>query len=265
MEFVTLNSGGRMPVVGFGTWQLRGWEGERAVLDALETGYRLLDTARMYQNEEMVGSALRQSGLPRREVFLTTKLQQSDGSYEKAREGIARSLEALKTDYVDLLLVHEPYAEAGEMYRACLEAQKAGLAKAVGISNFSREEYLSFLKACPSPPAVNQMESHVYHTNFALKQTLDACGTVMQGWAPFAEGRRPIFSEPVLVSIGRNHGKSAAQTALRYLVQRGIPVIPKSADPGRMAENLDIFDFTLTEEELAKIAALDGEGSLFGW
>lgn len=265
MEHITLNNGAPMPMVGLGTWQLRGPAGERAILDALELGYRLLDTARMYENEDIVGSAVKKSGLPRREVFITTKLFTPSAGYRKAKEDIARSLEALQTDYIDLLLIHEPYEAAPEMYLAIEEACAAGLVRAVGLSNFSGEEYLRFLKHCRVTPAVDQVESHVYHPQLALKKLLEEKGTRMQAWASFTEGRRNIFAEPVLAEAGRRHGKTAAQTALRYLVENGIPVLPKSAHRERLRENLDIFDFSLTDEDRRSIAALDEGRSLFGW
>lgn len=265
MEHITLNNGAPMPMVGLGTWQLRGPAGERAILDALELGYRLLDTARMYENEDIVGSAVKKSGLPRREVFITTKLFTPSAGYRKAKEDIARSLEALQTDYIDLLLIHEPYKAAPEMYLAMEEACAAGLVRAVGLSNFSGEEYLRFLKRCRVTPAVDQVESHVYHPQLALKKLLEEKGTRMQAWASFTEGRRNIFAEPVLAEAGRRHGKTAAQTALRYLVENGIPVLPKSAHRERLRENLDIFDFSLTDEERRALAALDEGRSLFGW
>lgn len=265
MEHITLNNGAPMPMVGLGTWQLRGPAGERAILDALELGYRLLDTARMYENEDIVGSAVKKSGLPRREVFITTKLFTPSAGYRKAKEDIARSLEALQTDYIDLLLIHEPYEAAPEMYLAMEEACAAGLVRAVGLSNFSGEEYLRFLKHCRVTPAVDQVESHVYHPQLALKKLLEEKGTRMQAWASFTEGRRNIFAEPVLAEAGRRHGKTAAQTALRYLVEQGIPVLPKSAHRERLRENLDIFDFSLTDEDRRAIAALDEGRSLFGW
>lgn len=265
MEYVTLNNGVRMPMVGFGTWEIRGEAGERAILEALETGYRLLDTARMYENETIVGRAVRASGLPRREVFITTKLFAPSAGYQKAKEDIARSLEALQTDYIDLLLIHEPYEAAPEMYEALKEAGAAGMVRAVGISNFSAENYLRFLQGCGVVPAVDQVESHVYHPQLGLKRLLEENGTRMQAWAPFTEGRRNIFAEPALAEVGRRHGKTAAQTALRYLVENGIAVIPKTVRRERMRENLDIFDFCLTGEDRRRIAALDVGRSLFGW
>ena len=265
MQYVMLNTGAKMPMVGFGTWQLRGEEGKNTILTALEVGCRLLDTAQMYENERIVGQAIGESGLPRREIFVTTKLHEPNASYEKAKAGIARSLETLKLDYVDLLLIHEPYDAALEMYEACKEALENGTARAIGISNFSAQEYEEFLKNCRIVPAVNQVESHVYHPRRELKEILNAHGTVMQGWAPFTQGRRSIFEDPVLNAVAHRHGKTAAQIALKYLVQCGIPVIPKSSSRERMMENLHIFDFTLDDRDLMEIAALDQKASLFGW
>lgn len=265
MEYLTLNNGVQLPMVGFGTWDVRGQEGQKAILTALELGYRLLDTARMYKNEEIVGSAVRESGLPRREIFITTKLFQPSDSYQKAKADIERSLEALQTDYVDLLLIHEPYENALEMYEALKEAAQSGKARAIGISNFSQKEYDDFLQHCGVVPAVNQVESHVYHARLPLKEHLARHGTRMQSWASFTEGRRNIFAEPLLVQIGAKYGRTAGQVALRYLAQNGIPVIPKSVHRDRMEENLRSLDFTLFPEDLARIARLDEGCSLFGW
>lgn len=265
MEYLTLNTGAQMPMVGFGTWTLRGKIGERAVMDAIEVGYRLIDTAQMYQNEAMVGSAVRKSSIERQELFITTKLHSPNAGYAKARAGIERSLNELQMDYVDLMLIHEPYDEAQEMYQALTEAYQAGKVRAIGVSNFHGDFYQEFIRSCGVIPAVNQVESHVYFPRRNLKKILAENGTQMQAWSPFTEGKRPIFREPVLLEIGRRHGKTAAQTALRYLTQLGIGVIPKSAHRERMVENLDIFDFSLTAEEMERIAGLDDGRSLFGW
>lgn len=265
MESITLSNGVIMPMVGFGTWDVRGAQGKRSILEALEIGYRLIDTAQMYENEDMVGSAVLESGIPREEIFLTTKLYRPSASYQKAKEDIEKSLNALQTDYIDLLLIHEPYGAAPQMYQAFQEAYQAGKVRAIGISNFDAPKYLRFLRSCSIVPAVNQVESHVYYPQLALQQLLNSHGTQMQSWASFTEGRKNIFAEPVLVEIGAQYGKTAAQVALRYLVQQGIAVIPKSVHRERMAQNLDIFDFQLTEEDIAKISRLNGNASLFGW
>ena len=229
-----------------------------------------------YVQSEGFGSVERLAGILAENGYRTIVIVGGDGALNdaingimhaqvEAKEDIARSLEALQTDYIDLLLIHEPYEAAPEMYLAMEEACAAGLVRAVGLSNFSGEEYLRFLKHCRVTPAVDQVESHVYHPQLALKKLLEEKGTRMQAWASFTEGRRNIFAEPVLAEAGRRHGKTAAQTALRYLVENGIPVLPKSAHRERLRENLDIFDFSLTDEERRAIAALDEGRSLFGW
>lgn len=265
METLTLNRHVQMPLVGFGTWDVRGNAGKKVILTALELGYRLIDTAQMYDNEEIVGQAVLESGLPRREVFLTTKLYRPSASYEKAKAGIEHSLNSLRTDYIDLLLIHEPYENALEMYQALEEAYGSGKVRAIGISNFGRREYDCFLEHCDIVPAVNQVESHVYFPQLELKEHLAQHGTQMQAWAPFTEGRRNLFVDPVLLRIGEKHGKTAGQVALRYLTQNGIGVIPKSVHRERMKENLHSLDFTLTQEELDQISRLDERRSLFGW
>lgn len=265
MEYCMLNNGLPMPMVGFGTWDVRGDQGQRAILDALELGYRLIDTAQMYDNEQIVGKALRESGLAREEVFLTTKLYRPSTSYQKAKAGIEQSLQELQTDYIDLLLIHEPYENALEMYQAYQEAYQAGTVRAIGISNFNVSHYQQFIQSCQVIPAVNQVESHVYYPQLSLKDVLNAHGTQMQSWASFTEGRKNIFAEPLLNRIGQRYGKSAAQVALRYLVQNGISVIPKSVHKERMAENLNLFDFRLSSDEIADIHQLNQNRSLFGW
>ncbi len=265
MNNLTLNNGVQMPMVGFGTWDVRGEKGKRCIQDALELGYRLIDTAQMYDNEEMVGKAVRESGLPRQDIFLTTKLYRSSASYQKAKAGIEKSLNDLQTDYIDLLLIHEPYDNALEMYEAFKEAYQAGKIRAIGVSNFDARKYQTFIRSCGVIPAVNQVESHVYYPQLPLKKLLETYGTRMQSWASFTEGRRNIFAEPLLNQIGAEHGKSAAQVALRYLVQNGIAVIPKTVHKKRMAQNLDIFDFSLTLDDMDAIGQLNQNRSLFGW
>lgn len=265
METLTLNNGIQMPLVGFGTWDVRGETGKQAILTALELGYRLLDTAQMYDNEEIVGQAVQESGLPRQEIFITTKLYRPSASYQKAKAGIERSLQALQTDYIDLLLIHEPYGNALEMYEALKEAYAAGAVRAIGISNFGQKEYDRFLQHCGIVPAVDQVESHVYYPQLELKEWLTRHGTQMQSWASFTEGRRNIFAEPLLNQIGAKYGKTAGQVALRYLTQNGIAVIPKSVHRERMAENLHSLEFTLSPEDLERLRRLNEGRSLFGW
>lgn len=265
MEYLTLNNGVQMPMIGFGTWDVRGKQGKRSILEALETGYRLIDTAQMYENEAIVGAAVKESGLARDEVFLTTKLYRPCASYQGAKAGIERSLNVLQTDYIDLFLIHEPYDTASEMYQALKEAHQAEKIRAIGISNFNAARYEAFVRSCDVPPAVNQVESHVYFPQLALKNLLDGYGTQMQSWGSFTEGRRNIFVEPLLTQIGAKYGKSSAQVALRFLVQNGIAVIPKSVHRQRMEENIAVFDFQLTTEDIERIRSLDGRKSLFGW
>ena len=265
METLTLNNGVQMPLVGFGTWDVRGEAGKKAILTALALGYRLIDTAQMYDNEEIVGKAVRESGLPREEIFLTTKLYRRCASYRKANAGIEKSLNTLRTGYIDLLLIHEPYENALEMYEALKESYKAGTVRAIGISNFGRKQYDNFLRHCGVIPAVNQVESHVYFPQLELKDHLAQYGTQMQSWASFTEGRRNIFAEPLLNQIGAKYGKTAGQVALRYLTQSGIAVIPKSVHQARMEENLHSLDFTLAQEDIEQIRRLNEGRSLFGW
>lgn len=233
MKYLTLNNGVQMPIVGFGTWGVCGKTGKHSILEALEAGYRLIDTAQMYHNEE--------------------------------KADIEKSLNNLQTNYIDLLLIHEPYQNALEMYEAFKEAYQDGKLRAIGISNFDAKKYESFIRSCGIIPTVNQVESHVYYPQFKLKNQLNAHGTQMQSWASFTEGRRNIFAEPILLQIGAKYGKTSAQVALRYLIQNGIAVIPKSVHRERMKQNLDIFDFELTTADRKQIDRLNGNRSLFGW
>ncbi|OUN72368.1 aldo/keto reductase [Sellimonas catena] len=262
---MTLNNNVRMPMIGFGTWDIRGEAGKQSILTALDLGYRLIDTAQMYENEYIVGCAVKESGIPREELFLTTKIYRPRTTYQKAKSGIEQSLNELQTDYIDLLLIHEPYKSAPEMYEAFKEALRDGKVRAIGISNFDAEKYKEFVRSCEIIPAVNQVESHVYFPQLELKNLLNSYGTQMQSWASFTEGRKNIFAEPVLKEIGARHGKTSGQIALRYLIQNGIAVIPKSVHRERMAENLAVLDFALTPSELSAISRLNGNSSLFGW
>lgn len=264
METVTLNNGVEMPLLGLGVYKLHGKECEKCVREAVELGYRLFDTAQMYGNEKQLGNALKHCGIPRGELFITTKLYSPSASYARAKAGIESSLDALQTEYIDLLLIHEPYRESGEMYRAMREAYEDGKIRAVGISNFNETQYKSFINACGMIPAVNQVEAHVFYQQEKLHRLLVEHGTHMEAWSPFAAGKKRIFENPVLREIGDRYGKTAAQTALRYLVQKGITVIPKTSHKNRMAENIQIFDFCLTDEEMGRMQGLDGGKSLFG-
>lgn len=265
MNDMTLNNNVRMPMIGFGTWDIRGEAGKQSILTALDLGYRLIDTAQMYENEYIVGCAVKESGIPREELFLTTKIYRPRTTYQKAKSGIEQSLNELQTDYIDLLLIHEPYKSAPEMYEAFKETLRDGKVRSIGISNFDAEKYKQFVQSCEIIPAVNQVESHVYFPQLELKNLLNSYGTQMQSWASFTEGRKNIFAEPVLREIGARYDKTSGQTALRYLIQNGIAVIPKSVHRERMAENLDVLDFELTPSELSAISSLNGNTSLFGW
>ena len=265
MEYRKLNNGIMIPAAGFGTWDLRGMECVRCVSSAVGIGYRLIDTAIMYGNEAEVGKGIRQSGCPREELFITTKINSPYNSYQKTKQAVERSLNEMKLDYLDLVLIHEPYSAYKEMYRALEDACREGKIRAAGVSNLNRRLYDELLESCEIVPAVNQVECHVYYPRLAFKDYLMEKGTLTESWAPFTEGRKKIFSERVLNEIGASHHKTAGQTALRYLVQNGIIVIPKTSKEERMKENLDLFDFTLSEEEMKQISALDGKRSLFGW
>lgn len=265
MEYRTLNNGVRIPAAGFGTWDLRGTECVTCIRKAIDTGYRLIDTAVMYGNEKEVGEGIRCSGIAREEIFVTTKVNSSYASYEKTKQAVDRSLAVMKLDYLDMVLVHEPYTLFKDMYRALEEAYREGKVRSIGVSNLSRELYDSLLETCEIIPAVNQVECHVYYPQLKYREYLASKGTLMESWAPFTEGRRKIFSEPVLNDIASSHHKTAGQIALKYLVQNGIIVIPKTAKEERMKENISLFDFELTAEEMKRISTLDENRSLFGW
>lgn len=263
MECITLNTGHEMPMVGFGTWQILGEQCQTCVRQALDLGYRLIDTARMYENEEAVGRAIKKSGVAREEIFLTTKVFRPDNSYQGTRMSIDRSLLRLDTDYIDLFLIHEPYEEDRDMVRAMQEALETGKIRALGISNYNKELYARFVEECGLVPAVNQVECHVFHQQGNLKAAME--GTCLQAWSPLTCGVRPVVTDPVLTAMGEKYGKTAAQIALKALVQQGIPVVVKSVRPERMKENLNLFDFTLSPEDLAVVQAMDTGKTLFGW
>lgn len=263
MEYVKLNNGVKMPILGYGVYQTPPEETERCVLEALETGYRSIDTAQAYYNEEGVGNALAKCGIPREEIFITTKVWISNAGYEKAKESIRESLRKLQTDYVDLLLIHQPFGDYYGTYRAMEEAYKEGKARALGVSNFYPDRYLDLFHFAEIKPAVNQVETHVFQQQKTARKYMEKYGTQVMSWGPFAEGKNDYFQNPVLKEIGDKHGKSVAQTALRFLIQNGVVVIPKSVHKNRMEENFNVFDFILTEEEMKRIEALDTGESLF--
>ncbi|MBC5643734.1 aldo/keto reductase [Parabacteroides sp. BX2] len=263
METVKLNNGVEMPILGYGVYQVTPEECERCVLDALSVGYRSIDTAQAYFNEEGVGNALVKSGIPRSEVFITTKVWISNGGYEKAKASIDESLRKLQSDYIDLLLIHQPFNDYYGTYRAMEEACKAGKARAIGVSNFYPDRFIDLAEFCEIKPAVNQVETHVFNQQIKPQKIMERYGTRVMSWGPFAEGRNDFFTNEVLKTIGEKYGKSVAQTALRFLIQRGVIVIPKSTHKERMIQNMEVFDFVLTEEDMQAIAGLDKAKSLF--
>ena len=262
---VTLNNGVPMPLLGFGVFQIADLaECERAVTDALSVGYRLLDTAASYGNEEAVGRAIKDSRVPREELFITTKLWITDAGYEKTRGAVDRSMKRLQLDTLDLFLIHQPVGDVYGAWRVMEELYREGRIRAIGVSNFHPDRVMDFLMHHEVKPAVNQIETHPFHQQVEAQKFLRDNGIQMESWGPFAEGKNNIFHNELLQSIAGNHGKSIAQVVVRWLTQRGIVAIPKSVKKERMAENFDIFDFSLTEEEMRAIGTLDtGTSSFF--
>lgn len=263
MEFVTLNNGVKMPILGYGVYQTPAEETKKCVLDALNTGYRSIDTAQAYGNEAGVGDAVAESGIARDEIFITTKIWITNAGYEKAKKSIDESLKKLRTDYVDLLLIHQPFGDYYGSYRAMEEAYRQGKARAIGVSNFYPDRYLDIEHFSEIKPAVNQMETHVFQQQKVLREYMAKHNTQLMSWGPFAEGRNDFFTNKVLSDIGAKYGKSVAQTALRFLIQSGIVVIPKSVHHERIEQNFNVFDFELSTEDMQTIANLDTGKSLF--
>jgi len=262
---VTLNNGIEMPLLGFGVFQIADQaECERAVVDALSVGYRLLDTAASYGNEEAVGRAIKRSGVPREEIFVTTKLWIADAGYDKTKAAFERSLRRLQLDTIDLYLIHQPIGDVYGAWRAMEELYREGRVRAIGVSNFHPDRVMDFLMHHTVKPAVNQIETHPFHQQVEAQKFLKENGIQMESWGPFAEGKNNIFHNDLLQSIANAHQKSIAQVVIRWLTQRGIAAIPKSVRKERMAENFDIFDFQLTPNEMNAIATLDtGTSSFF--
>lgn len=264
MQTTTLNNGVEMPALGFGVFQVPDpAECERAVSDALEVGYRLIDTAAAYGNEEAVGRAIASSGLPREDVFVTTKLWIQDAGFEPAKAAFARSMDKLGLEQLDLYLIHQPYGDYYGAWRAMEELYAAGRVRAIGVSNFHPDRLVDLILHNEVTPAVNQVETHVFHQRVADQAIMREYGVQIESWGPFAEGRNEIFTNPVLTGIAQAHGKSVAQVMLRWLLQRDVVAIPKSVRRERMAENFDIFDFALAEDQMQQIAGLDTGASLF--
>ena len=263
METVELSNGVKMPMIGYGVYQVDPAECERCVSDALKVGYRMIDTAQAYHNEEGVGAAIAKSGIPREKLFIVTKVWISNYGYEKAKALIDESLRKLGTEYIDLMLLHQPFCDRYGAYRALEEAYKEGKLRAIGVSNFYPDHFIDLASNVEIPPMVNQVETHVFDQQIEAQKIMQEYGCQIMSWGPLAEGRNNFFTNPVLEAIGKKYGKSVAQVALRWLTQRGVIIIPKSVHEERMEQNLNILDFTLSDEDMAEIAKLDTGKSLF--
>lgn len=264
MKYVTLNNGVKMPQLGYGVYQVEPAEAERCVSEALKVGYRLIDTAQAYRNEEGVGAAVKNSGIARSEVFLVSKVWISNYGYEHAKVSIDESLRQLQTEYIDLMLLHQPFCDYYGAYRALEDAYREGKLRAIGVSNFQPNHFIDLASNVDIVPAVNQVETHVFCQQIKAKEYMDSFGTHIMSWGPLAEGRNGLFTNPVLEAIGKAHGKSVAQVALRYLTQRDVIIIPKSTHRERMEQNFSIYDFELTDTEMEQIKALDlGKSAFF--
>lgn len=264
MKTVTLNNGVKMPIIGFGVYQIPDAEEcENAVYEALMAGYRLIDTAAGYLNEEAVGRAIKRSGVPREELFITTKLWVQDAGYESAKLAFSKSLKKLQLDYLDLYLIHQPFGDYYGAWRAMEELYREGKIKAIGVSNFLPDRLMDLIVQNEIVPAINQVETHPFYQQIEGAAFMKEQGVQHQSWAPFAEGRNNMFGNEVLTSIAEKHNKSVAQVVLRWLVQRDVVVIPKSVSKERIVENFDIFDFELSAYDIAQISTIDTEESLF--
>lgn len=263
MKYVTLSNGVKMPQLGYGVYQVTQEECERCVLDALEAGYRHIDTAQSYFNEEQVGNAIEKSGVAREDIFLTTKVWIEHYGEGTTRASVEESLRKLKTDYLDLVLLHQPFGDAYGAWRDLTAMYNEGKIRTIGISNFYVDRMVEFCEFNEVAPMVNQMERHPLNQNTELQEWESTYHIAPEAWAPFGEGRGGLFENPVLAEIGTAHGKTTAQVMLRWNLQRGVVVIPKSVHRERMEENLDVFNFELSDDEMAKIAALDTKTSSF--
>lgn len=264
MQIVKLNNGVDMPLLGFGVFQIADLaECERSVADAIEIGYRLIDTAASYGNEEAVGNAIKRSGVSRDELFITTKLWIADAGYERTKAAFARSLKRLQLDYLDLYLIHQPYGDVFGAWRAMEELYRAGVIKAIGVSNFHPDRVMDFIVHNEIVPAIDQIETHPFHQQVETQKFLEENHIQIESWGPFAEGKNNIFHNELLLSVAQKHGKSVAQVILRWLIQRGVVVIPKSVRRERMAENFDVFGFELEAEDMEAMRTLDTATSLF--
>ena len=262
MEFLTLSNGIKMPLEGFGVFQVPDAAVcKQAVLDAIKTGYRLIDTAAIYMNEEAVGAAIKEAvetGLVKREeLFVTTKVWVSDASYEGAKKAFERSMKKLQLDYLDMLMLHQPYGDVYGAWKALVELYNEGKVKALGVANFSIGKFTEFAEIVDVKPHVNQIELHPFFAQYAAIENMKSYGCVPQAWGPLAEGKHGIFTHPVLTEIGSKYGKTAAQVALKWNAQRGVSIIPKSVHKERMEQNIDIWDFVLSDADMKRIDALD--------
>ena len=264
MQTVILNNGVEMPILGFGVYQIQDAnECEESVYNAIMAGYRLIDTAASYLNEEAVGRAIKRSGVPREELFITTKLWVQDTGYEKTKKAFERSLERLQLDYLDLYLIHQPFGDVYGSWRAMEELYREGKIRAIGVSNFYPDRLTDFIIHNEVVPAVNQVETHPFNQQIESAKLMKENNVQIESWGPFAEGKNNMFQNEILVSIAEKHNKSVAQVILRWLTQRGVVAIPKSVRKERIIENFNIFDFELSQEDMEKIAALDTKESLF--
>lgn len=263
MEYVTLKNGVKMPILGYGVYQVTQDECERCVLDALNVGYRLIDTAQSYFNEEQVGNAIKKSGISRSEIFLTSKVWLEHYGYEAAKASVLESMKKMQVEYIDLMLLHQPFHDYYGAYRALEDLYEEGKLRAIGVSNFYPDRLVDLASFTKMPPMVNQVETHVLNQQTEAKQWMDKYGVQIEAWAPFGEGRGGLFENPVLAEIGAKYEKTTAQVMLRWNIQRGVVVLPKSTHKERMEQNIDVFDFTLSEEDMQKIAALDTKTSAF--
>lgn len=263
MEQVTLYNGVKMPIVGYGVYQVSKEECERCVRDALAVGYRSIDTAQSYFNEEQVGDAIVKSGVPREEIFLTTKVWVEHYGYEEAKKSVLESMRKLQTEYLDLVLLHQPFSDYYGAYRALEDLYAEGKLRAIGVSNFYPDRLVDIASFSRVKPMVNQVETHPFHQQTEAKKWMDKYGVQMEAWAPFGEGRGGLFENPVLAQLAEKYNKTTAQIILRWHIQRGVVVIPKSTHKTRMEENLQIFDFVLEPEDMSRISVLDKNQSSF--
>lgn len=263
MQYVTLSNGVKMPQLGYGVYQVDKEECERCVLDALKVGYRHIDTAQSYFNEEEVGNAIAKSGVPREQIFLTTKVWVEHYGYDETRKSVLESMRKLKTNYIDLVLLHQPFSDYYGAWRALEDLYAEGVIKAIGVSNFYPDRLVDICSFARIKPMVNQVETHPHNQQIEAHEWMKKYGVQHEAWAPFGEGRGGMFEEPLLVEIGKKYGKTAAQVILRWDMQRNVVAIPKSTHIERMEQNFDIFDFELSEEDMAKIATLDKKQSSF--